>query len=588
MRLLDPLTHPIYSGCMVPSPPPPTWQIKQTTPRAAQALADALRLPILAAQLLCNRGFSDPESARAFLYPNLASLPKPDGMLGLEQALEVLVPALEQGKTIGVAGDYDADGVTATALLVEFLQGCGAEVVWDLPHRLSDGYGFKPARAQRLAQAGAQVVITADCGISDHEGVAAAHDLGLTVVVSDHHIVPPGPLVPAAAVVNPKQDACGMTPHLAGVGVAFYLAAGLRAALRKAGFFGDRPQPNLKDSLDLVALGTCADVVPLLDANRVLVSAGLGVLNQRRRPGLAALAKVAGRNNTLDTMDLGFYLAPRINAAGRLDHPGLALELLLSRDLEEATARARDLDQINGQRREVGDAMFEQALEVIATDRKLGESRFLVLGQEGWHRGVLGIVAGRLVERTGRPTMLFAIENGEAVGSGRSLEGFHLQRALAANAELMISYGGHALAAGATLNSSDLPELARRLDLAASEQLPPAGLENLLAIEAEVSLAELGPEVMGPLAKLAPFGNANPEPVLAAKGVEVASSKIVGDNHLKLELIQNGAKLAAIAFNQAGKAPAQGGTLEVAFIPRISHFGRVHLELVVQDLRPAS
>ncbi len=584
---LDRYSSSIYSARMVPPPPPPTWQIQETTPRAAQALSEALGLPILAAQLLCNRGYAEPGAARSFLDPSLERLPPPAGMLGLEQALEVLLPALEQGKTIGVAGDYDADGVTATALLVEFLEGCGAPVVWDLPHRLTDGYGFKPARARRLAQAGAQVVITADCGISDHEGVAQAHELGLTVVVTDHHLVPPGPLVPAAAVVNPKQEACGMTPHLAGVGVAFYLAAGLRAALRQAGFFQNRPEPNLRDSLDLVALGTCADVVPLLEANRILVSQGLAVLNQRRRPGLAALAKVAGRSNTLDTMDLGFYLAPRINAAGRLTHPGLALELLLSRDPEEAIRLAGDLNQLNGQRREVGDIMFEQALEVIAADKDLGEASFLVLGREDWHRGVLGIVAGRLLERTGRPTMLFSLEKGEAVGSGRSREGFHLQRALAANAELMISYGGHALAAGATLKSSDLPELARRLEKAAQEQLPPGGLDNPLAIEAEVSLAELGPDMMAPLAKLAPYGNANPEPVLAAKGVEMAAARVVGDNHLKLELMQNGAKLSAIAFNQADKAPQGGGPLEVAFIPRISHYGRPHIELILQDLRPA-
>ncbi|RJX35596.1 MAG: single-stranded-DNA-specific exonuclease RecJ [Desulfarculus sp.] len=573
---------------MVPAPPPPVWQIAPATPRAAQALAAALGLPPLAGQLLCHRGISNPEAARAFLDPSLERLPPPEGMLGLEQALEVLIPALEQGLTIGVAGDYDADGITATALLVEFFGQCGAKVVWDLPHRLLDGYGFRPARAQRLAAAGAKVVVTADCGISDHEGVAAAHELGLRVVVTDHHLVPPGPLVPAAAVVNPKQEACGLTPHLAGVGVSFYLAAGLRAGLRRAGFFDGRPEPNLRHSLDLVALGTCADVVPLVEANRVLVSEGLKVLNERRRPGLAALAQAAGRSGSLDTMDLGFYLAPRINAAGRLEHPAQALELLLAPGPEQAAALAQDLNRLNSQRRDLETAIFEQALEVIAGDPHLRAARCLVLGHEGWHRGVLGIVAGRLLERTGRPSMLFSMEKGLAVGSGRSLEGFHLQRALAANAALLDSYGGHALAAGATLASRRLPELARALEQAAAQELPPPGQGSRLAIEAQVSLAELGPEMIPPLLRLAPHGIGNPEPMLAAAGAEVSATRIVGDNHLKMELIQDGALLPVIAFNQAEQAPPVGTRLEVAFIPRVSNFGRPHIELVLKDMRPTS
>ena len=353
-------------------------------------MSQALGLPPLAAQILCHRGLHDPDQARRFLCPGLEQLPVPEEMLGLPQALEILIPAIRSGAVIGVAGDYDADGVTATALLVEFLEACDAPVVWDLPHRVIDGYGFKPQRAQRLAQAGAQVIVTADCGISDHEGVNEATRLGLPVVVTDHHLLPPGPLVPAAAVVNPKQEACNMSAHLAGVGVAFYLAAGLRAALRDLGWFRERPEPNLRHSLDLVALGTCADVVPLVEANRVLVAEGLKVMTQGLRPGLAALAKVAGRSGVLDTMDLGFYLAPRINAAGRLDSPDPALELLLAPNESEALGRAEDLDRLNGDRRQVEAAIFEQVLERIEEDAALQEAACLVLGGEGWHQGCWG------------------------------------------------------------------------------------------------------------------------------------------------------------------------------------------------------
>jgi single-stranded-DNA-specific exonuclease len=286
-------------------------------------------------------------------------------------------------------------------------------------------------------------------------------------------------------------------------------------------------------------------------------------------------------------MDLGFYLAPRINAAGRLDHPEPALKLLLCEDPAEAVLRARDLDTLNAQRREVEAAIFEQVLELVAADGELQGAGALVLGSEGWHQGVLGIVAGRLLERTGRPSMLFAVQNGTAVGSGRSREGFHLQRALAANAELLEHYGGHALAAGATLPSANLPDLARRLASAAAEQLP-AKEAQVLEIEGEVSLAELGPAMLEPLGRLAPFGQANPEPLLAVRGASVATSRVVGDKHLKLELIQDKTKVPAIAFNCEMDWIAPGRRLDAAFIPRVSAFGRPHLELVLQDIRPSA
>ncbi|MCB2189963.1 MAG: single-stranded-DNA-specific exonuclease RecJ [Deltaproteobacteria bacterium] len=572
---------------MVPSPPPLTWRLKEPTPEAASALSQALGLAPLAAQILCHRGLHEPEQARRFLCPGLGQLPAPEEMLGLPQALEVLVPAVRSGAVIGVAGDYDADGVTATALLVEFFRACGAPVVWDLPHRVIDGYGFKPPRARRLAQAGAQIIVTADCGISDHEGVNEATRLGLPVVVTDHHLLPPGPLVSATAVVNPKQEACGMSAHLAGVGVAFYLAAGLRAALRDEGWFQGRLEPNLRHSLDLVALGTCADVVPLVEANRVLVAEGLKVMTQGLRPGLAALAKVAGRRGVLDTMDLGFYLAPRINAAGRLDSPDPALELLLSPDEHQAMGRAQGLNQLNDDRRQVEAAIFEQVLERIEGDAALHEAACLVLGGEGWHQGVLGIVAGRILERTGRPTMLFSVQNGTAVGSGRSREGFHLQRALAANAELLTHYGGHALAAGATMPSGSLDELAQVLSQEAARQLPP-DTGQALDIDAQVSLGQLGTPMLDLLRNLAPFGQSNPEPMLCAHGLEVTSCRVVGENHLKMELMQQGARVPAIAFNCHEPWIEKGTSLSAAFIPRISTFRGTHLELVIKDLRPTA
>ncbi|MBI4797741.1 MAG: single-stranded-DNA-specific exonuclease RecJ [Desulfarculus sp.] len=573
---------------MLPSSPPRSWLLKDPTPRRAYNLASELNLPAWVAQVLCHRGYADPALAQGFLEPSLGQLPGPESMAGLESALKVLVPAIQTGQVIGVAGDYDADGVTATALMVDFLRQAGATVVWDLPQRLRDGYGFSPGAAQRLSQAGAQVAVTVDCGISDFEGVAAARDLGLPVVVTDHHQVPDGPLVPAEAVINPHQACCRFAPHLAGVGVAFYVAAGLRAGLRQVGHFGQRPLPNLRNSLDLVAVGTCADVVPLLDHNRILVNEGLKVLNEGRRVGLKALCQVAGIKGDLDARDLGFGLAPRLNAAGRLQSPDMALELLLCQDPAQAAHLAAGLDRLNRQRRGLEGEIFQEALDMVAGDPVQAQARCLVLAHPGWHRGVLGIVASRLVERLGRPAMLLALEDGKAVGSGRSLPGFHMQRALAGLAHLLDHFGGHALAAGATLAAGNLPHLARGLHQAASQQLPSLEQGIGLELEAEVGLKDLGPELMPVLERLAPFGPGNPEPVLACRGVEVGQASLVGDGHLRLEVRQNGRRLKGIGFNLGARKPSPGSRVDLACTPRISTYGGRHLELVLEDLRPAS
>ncbi|MFH1059506.1 MAG: single-stranded-DNA-specific exonuclease RecJ [Pseudomonadota bacterium] len=569
-------------------PPQRPWQLTPTTPRRARRLARELRLPAWLAQVLVHRGYADPDQAAAFLSPGLDQLPPPENLAGLPEAIKVLAPAILAGRTIGVAGDYDADGVTSTALMVDFLRQCGAPVVWDLPHRLHDGYGFSPQAAQRLAAAGARVIVTVDCGISDHAGVAAAHELGLQVVVSDHHQVPEGPLVPAEAVINPQQACCGFAPHLAGVGVAFYLAAGLRAGLRAAGHFGRVPEPNLRQSLDLVALGTTADVVPLVEHNRVLVAEGLKVLNQGRRVGLKALAQVAGIKGALDARDLGFGLAPRVNAAGRLDSPDQALELLLSADPDQALDLAHGLDRLNQARRGLEQDIFHHAMELVGADPALQQARCLVLADAGWHRGVLGIVASRLVERTGRPAMLFALENGHAVGSGRSLPGFHLQQALCGLEHLLSHFGGHALAAGATLASGHLPRLAEGLHQAAAAALPPLGVGLPLIIEAEAELAELGPETLTWLERLAPLGPGNPEPLLMLRGVEVTGARLVGDNHLKLSVQDGHRRLAAIGFGLGHLRPDLGARVDLAANPRASNFGGRHLELNLCDLRPAA
>ena len=561
------------------------WRLKENDPRQVQSLCREFDLPPWVGQVLCARGLSDPAELRAFLSPSLGDLPLPDGFKGLEQALEVLVPAIQAGKTIGIAGDYDADGVTATALLVEFLRRVGAPAVWAIPHRLREGYGFSPAVARRLHQAGAQVVITVDCGISDHAGVAEARALGMPVVVTDHHQIPPGDPVPAAALLNPQQEGCSLPGVLAGAGVAFYLAAGLRAELRRRGHFRDRAEPNLRDCLDLVALGTLADVVPLVGVNRILVSQGLKVLNALRRPGLRALAQVASQRPPLDSRSLGFALAPRINAAGRLDSAEPAVELLLSRQLPLAFKLARGLDASNLRRKEIEQTVFSQALEELESSPELSEAPCLVLHRQGWHRGVLGIVASRLMELTGRPVMLFAVENGTASGSGRAPQGYHLQKALAAVSHLLEGFGGHARAAAASLPTANLPRLTEELTRLSREQAP-AG-EPELELEAVVEPEHLGPAATTWLERLAPFGAGNPEPRVLMRGAVVSRAQVLKGAHLKLLLGDNGSRLEAIGFNRAHLRPQPGQRVDLAGRLRVSSFRGRHLELEVDDLRPA-
>ncbi len=576
---------------MVPLPPTRPWQFRPATPRRAQALARELKLPLWAAQVLCHRGLAAPDEALAFLTPRISALPAPVGLAGLPEALKVLVPAIMAGKTIGVAGDYDADGITATALMVDFLRQCGAPAVWDLPQRLRDGYGFSAEAARRLAAAGAQVIVTVDCGISDHAGVAEARSLGLAVVVTDHHQVPPGALPAAEAVINPQLGACALSSHLAGVGVAFYLAAGLRAGLRESGHFGGRSLPNLRQSLDLVAIGTLADVSPLVQENRILVAEGIKVVAEGRRPGIKALCQVARLSGCLDARDLSFGLAPRLNAAGRLDSPDQALELLLCEDPGRAGELARGLDKLNQARRQVEIEIFEEAMLMISSDQALQQARCLVLAAPGWHRGVLGIVASRVMERLGRPAVLLSLEEGpegaRAVGSGRSLPGFHLHQALCGLSHLLTHFGGHALAAGLTLPASAVARLAQGLDRAAAEQLPPPGQGRPLTLEAEAGLGEVMATDHEVFARLAPFGPGHPEPLLALTDLEVQTSRLVAESHLKLDIRQNGSRAQAIGFRLAHLLPQATGRVDLACIPRLSTYGGRHLELVLEDLRPA-
>lgn len=463
------------------------WDERGTLPEAAtvRTLAETLRIHPLTAALLARRGLAAPDPARAFLEPRLQDLPDPFLLPGMSAAAGRLASALAAGERISVHGDYDVDGMSATALLVEGLRACGAAAVdFFIPLRLRDGYGLCGDDLRRAAAGGATVAVSVDCGTAAHEEASLARALGLDLIITDHH-QPPERLPEACALVNPHLPGCAYPDRdLAGVGVAFMLLIALRNRLRASGWFAARPEPDLRFGLDLVALGTIADVVPLRGVNRILTRIGLGVLNQGRRPGLAALCEVAGiRQATCG--NVAFSLAPRLNAAGRLEDAALGVELLLKSDAASARSVAQRLDDCNRERQAVEQQVLAEAILRVETG-EAGDCSIVLAGQ-GWHPGVIGIVASRLVERYHRPTVLVALdEEGGGKGSARSIRGLHLYQTLHGCRGQLRGYGGHAMAAGLTLDGAGVADFAGAFEAAARAQLAAEDLVATTAYDGEV------------------------------------------------------------------------------------------------------
>ena len=555
---------------------------------AAARLAAALRLHPLAARVLAARGHSDPEEAVRFLEAPLQDLPDPFTMKGMNAAVARVARALEAGERIACYGDYDVDGVTSTSLLAGFLRAAGGDVVTYVPHRLVEGYGLNREAVVRLAGEGVRLLVTLDCGITSVEEVRAAAALGVDTVVVDHHTVPVE-LPAAAAILNPHQPGCAYpTEDLAAVGVTFAFVMALRRRLREAGRFGaHRPEPNLKDALDLVALGTIADVVPLVGANRTLVRWGLEALAKSRRPGVRALKRIAGiaDGQPVTAGQVGFRLAPRINAAGRLDDAARGVRLLLATEDEPARTLAEELDRENQARQEIERRILEEATEDAAA-RVAAGARGLVLAREGWHPGVVGIVASRIVERFHRPAVLVALENETGKGSGRSIESFHLHDALSACAAHLGRFGGHKHAAGVTLERAALGGFRAAFEAHAAAQLSDADLQPRCRIDGWVEDGDLTDRAATDLEKLAPFGAGHPEPVFALRRA-AARGRTVGaaGAHLKLALGARG--LDAIGFGMGDRAAlCAEGPVDAAFSVGFDEWdGTRRLQLKLRDVR---
>ena len=574
------------------------WRWRGGDAPVRHEIAERLALPEIVGRLLAQRGV-DLDNAPGFLLPRLREqLPDPAHLRDMEAAAARLVRAVRDGETIGILGDYDVDGATSAALLARFFAAVGARTRIYVPDRISEGYGPNSAALLRLRAEGARVVVTVDCGTTAHLPLAEAAESGLDVIVVDHHVAEP--LLPrAAAVVNPNRlDEASPHGSLAAVGVAFLLVVAVNRALRRAGWYGaGRTEPDLLGWLDLVALGTVCDVVPLTGLNRALVAQGIKVAQRSTNPGMAALAAIAGIKEPVDAYHLGFVLGPRVNAGGRVGESDLGARLLATDDPALAAELAQRLDDYNGERREIETQTLAAAITVVEAAPQAPVLTFAAAA--GWHPGVIGIVASRLRERYERPALVIALEGGVGRGSGRSIPGVLLGPAVIAARQtgLLINGGGHAMAAGFTVAADKLDALREFLVERLGNGLGQQTLIPELVVDGALSAAAAQSELIGHIDRLAPFGAANPEPRFVFPALRVLHTEMLGGGHLRCSLGDpfDDARLPAIAFRVAETplghflAETRGAAIHVAgHLRRDTWRGGDAVQLVIDDAAPVS
>jgi single-stranded-DNA-specific exonuclease len=565
------------------------WVVRPQDPKTALQIAEALGTTSLVGQVLLNRGFGDIEDAAQFLNCQLADLIDPYVLHGMKEAVDRIILSLEKKEKILVYGDYDVDGVTATSLILLFLRDLGFSTHYYIPKRVEEGYGVNKESIQKFAEEGVGLIITVDCGISSVEEIAYANALGMNVIVTDHH-EPPIKLPDAAALINPLLVGCTFPyKSLSGVGLAFYLIAGLRKGLREKGFFKEGEEPSLVDYLDLVAVGTIADIVPLTGINRILVRAGLEQINVNPRLGIKTLLEVCGiQPGHVDSSSVAYRLAPKINAAGRLSDAMRGVLLLTTDSREIAEREAGFLDVENEERQRIEGKIYAEAVEMIQSNGIEKDFRSIVLSSADWHPGVVGIVASRLMERYYRPTVLLCLDSGVYKGSARGIPNFHLYQGLARCRDLLLEFGGHKYAAGIKVVPENLEKFMERFESVVREMVPEDGFTQVMKLDAEASLDALGMEEVSRLQGLSPFGAGNPEPVILIKDVEILNPKVVGGDHLSFLARQNGVTIGAIAFRQAHELEHLKEKMELAAVPEVQVWrGISQVKLRVKGMRPA-
>ncbi|MFH0881147.1 MAG: single-stranded-DNA-specific exonuclease RecJ, partial [Lentisphaerota bacterium] len=545
-----------------------------------------LDLPMPMARLLVARGLVELEKIDRFLNPRLSDLSDPFELKDMDKAVDRILQAIAERQSILIYGDYDVDGITSTALMVNVLSALGGSVTPFLPHRIDDGYGLNVETLLRcIEQCHPRLIVTVDCGTGSVEAVRKAAEMGVDVVVTDHH-EPPDECAPALAIVNPKLCGNPATQMLAGVGVAFKLCHALLKKARADGWVGAE-SIDLRNYLDMVALGTIADIVPLLHENRILAYHGLSLLNRTQSVGLKSLIEVSGITGFIDSYHVGFILGPRINAMGRMGSAQKALELLLTDHAPRAKALAMDLDAANRERQEVETRIVKEACARI--DEYFDPARHfgLVVSDQAWHTGVIGIVASRLVGRYYRPVVVIGLEpDGVGRGSCRSIEGFDLLAHLAKCSDLLLKFGGHAMAAGLEVEVSRIPEFVERFNAVVAETLGQVDLRPVQPIDAWLSLPEIDKPFLEWQERLKPFGHGNKTPIWAASDIRFAGTpRIVGKSHLKATLTSRGTQHDAIGFGMADREIPQG-SFDAAFsVAKNTYYGDETIQLHLQDFR---
>jgi single-stranded-DNA-specific exonuclease len=580
------------------------WLINRTNPEFVRYLSHAASISPVFAQVLINRGLKTTADINDFLYPSITGFSDPFKLPSMKAAVARVKLALHRHERILVHGDYDTDGLTATAIMLQALRCIGLEAFYFIPNRMLHGYGFNNPAVDMAKKLGVKLIITVDCGINSFESVSCADKAGIDVIITDHHEPTlsdeqramsneqeaksithyPFKVPGAIAVINPKLEAHNSKlSNLSGAGVAFKFAEALAME-------GGLPysRDDVIPLLDLAALGTMADVVPLTGENRLIVKEGLKFINAGSRPGIRALKEVSGLNGKETRAGrLSYTLVPRINAAGRIADSQDVVELLISESEEESLKLSLWLDNLNRKRQEIEGEVYQEAFERL---READMAPAIVLAGEGWHQGVLGIVASRIAEEFYRPAFIFSLENGIAKGSARSIPSFDIVKGLAESRDFLLSFGGHKQAAGIKLKAEDLPAFAHAISGIVKGCLNESELQRVLEIDANIRLSEVTHELVDEFSLLEPFGLENPEPLTGAKGLEVVSPRIVGNKHLKMRLKKESISLDAIGFDMGGLleelSRKPSGLAEAVFTPAINDWNNSRcLQLVVKAIR---
>jgi single-stranded-DNA-specific exonuclease len=567
--------------------PTTRWRLREGNQDIEDLLVRELGISPIISRIIISREICDPDVVRRYLSPSLQDLHNPFLMQDMKKAVDRLILAVYRNEKVVVYGDYDADGITSVVILIHFLREIYPGATYHIPDRITEGYGLNRGAVERFRSQGVGLIVTVDCGISDHDAVAYARQLGMDTIILDHHEL--SDTLPAAvAAVNPKRADCRFPfKHLAAVGIVFNFLIAMRGALRREGFWRNDAYPNLREYLDLVALGTIGDIVPLVDENRIFVKIGLDLISEERRIGLRALKQVSGmEHQVIDSSKASFALIPRINAAGRIASAGEAAELLLSENPDQAEELARKLDGFNRKRQAMEKVIFNEILEKVEKEVADGERGPLVFASPNWHPGILGIVASRLVDRFGQPAVLISLKDGVGKGSGRSVADFNIYEGLKRCQAHLLSYGGHHYAAGISIREEDIDPFSKLLREIVRESGPELDFALCTTIDAQCGLMDITHELLSQIEQLAPFGSRNPEPVFCVRNVSVASPSIVGNNHLRMRVSHDGVSRNSIWFSRGQYLPElSAAVLDIVFTPQINTWnGNADIQLKMRDV----